>query len=54
MLPVIIQDLIQKVSDQKVNVEKRQHYAATLREIVKASEQALAIYDLNHKQFNDR
>lgn len=45
MLPVIIEDLIKKVTDDKMHPEQRQHYAKTLRDIVAACNAALVKYE---------
>lgn len=49
MLPVIIQDLILKVTDKNLHPEKRQHFADTLRKIVKEGEKALDKFDYDWK-----
>lgn len=41
MLPVIIEDLIKKVTDTTKHPEQRQHYVATLTNIIKAAQAAL-------------
>lgn len=45
MLPVIIEDLIKKVTDQSTHPEKRQHFATTLRKIVDEASKALNQFD---------
>lgn len=45
VLPVIIEQLIHKVSDSKSHPETRQHYATTLRNIVDEGQKALKKYD---------
>lgn len=45
LMPVIIEDLIHKVTNGKLHPEKRQHYAMTLETIVKESQKALAQYE---------
>lgn len=45
MIPVIIEDLINKVTDSKIHPEKRQHYAVTLKNIISQCEKALVKYD---------
>jgi hypothetical protein len=44
-LPVIIEQLISKVTDSKTHPETRQHYATTLQKIVDESQKALKKYD---------
>jgi hypothetical protein len=45
MLPVVIEDIITKVTDKTKHVETRQHYAATLRNIIEKSQNALDEYE---------
>ena len=45
MLPIIIEDLINKVKDSRVHPEKRQHYVVTLQKIINASEDAIKAYE---------
>lgn len=53
MLPVIIEDLIARVSNKKVHPEKRQFEAVTLRKIKEACEKALDAYDKEYsKEYN--
>ena len=45
MIPQLIQDYISKVKDKTVHIEKRQFYAATLREIIAESQSAIDLYE---------
>lgn len=47
MVPVVIQDLIDKVLDKSKHPEQRQHYAATLRSIIETSEAALKKFEVD-------
>lgn len=49
MIPVIIQDLIDKVTDKGLHPEKRQHYADTLKRIVESANKALNQFDKDWK-----
>lgn len=49
MIPVLIQDLIDKVTDSTKHYEQRQHYAATLVNIREAIDKALAVYETGRK-----
>ena len=49
MIPVIIENLIEQVSNSNMNVYQRQAYATTLREIVDKSNKALQKYDADFK-----
>lgn len=49
MIPVIIENLIEQVSNSKMDVYQRQSYANTLREIVEKSALALNKYDADYK-----
>ena len=49
MLPVIIEELIQKVTDSKIHTDKRQHYAATLQLIIDKGQKALDKYENDKK-----
>ena len=51
VLPVLIEDLIQKVSDKKTPIEKRQHYANNIRNIKNALEQTLVKFDKEYKEY---
>lgn len=50
-LPILIEDMIRKVTDKTQNVENRQHYATTLRNIQEAACKALAQYDKEYKDY---
>ena len=45
MIPAMIEDLINKVSDKKVHYEKRQFYYATLLDIKAAVDKAIQDYE---------
>lgn len=45
MIPVLIEDLVKKVTDKSQHVEKRQHYAQTLRIIYNVVGKALEQFD---------
>lgn len=45
MVPQIIDDYVSKVTDRSTHPERRQFYADTLREIVKAATKALTTFD---------
>lgn len=45
MLPVIIEDLIKKVTDSRLHPEQRQHYVTTLTTIRHACDKALREYE---------
>lgn len=45
MIPTLIEDLIGKLLDKKVHVEKRQFYYTTLLNIRKSVDEALSKYD---------
>jgi hypothetical protein len=45
MLPVIIEDLIRKLTDTSVHKEQRQFYYSTLVMIRKQIDRAIAIYE---------
>lgn len=49
MIPVLIQDLVDKVTDSTKHYEQRQHYAATLMKIKEAIDKALADYETGRK-----
>mgnify|MGYP001095614269 CR=1 FL=1 len=49
VLPVIIEDLISKVTNKNTHVEQRQHYATTLKTIVEESQKALEVYETHRK-----
>lgn len=49
-LPVIVEDLISKVTNEKAHPEQRQHYAKTLEDIVAESQKALKKYEM-HRNF---
>lgn len=51
VLPVLIEDLIKKVTNSKVSVEERQHYASTLRNIQSAIGSALTQFDNEYKDY---
>jgi hypothetical protein len=53
-LPVLIEDLIKKVSNTKISVEDRQHYAATLRNINTAISATLSQFDKEYKDYFKR
>jgi len=44
-LPVIVEDLISKVTSDNIHPNQKQHYAKTLEDIVKASQKALNTYE---------
>lgn len=46
-LPVIVEDLISKVTNDKLHYEQRQHYAQTLENIKNEAEKALKTYELH-------
>lgn len=50
-LPVLIEDLIKKVTDKKKSVEERQHYATSLRHISDAIGSALSQFDKEYKDY---
>lgn len=50
-LPVIIEQLIENVTDNKKHPEHRQHYAATLRRIIEEGSKA---YNKWEKEWNSR
>jgi len=50
-LPVIIENLIQNVTDQSKHPEKRQHYAKTLKDII---DQSSVAYRQWEKDFDNR
>ena len=45
MLPQMIQEYVEKVTDRKAHPETRQFYYSTLREIQKAIDKAIADYE---------
>jgi superoxide dismutase len=49
-LPVIVEDLISKVTNSKMHPEQRQHYAKTLEDIVAEAQKALKTYEM-HRNF---
>ena len=49
ILPVIVEELINKVSNSKLHPEQRQHWANTLYAIKEAAEKALAKYENDRK-----
>ena len=50
MIPVLVEDLIQKVLDKNTSVYSRQYHANTLREIVTRGERALTIFDEQYRK----
>lgn len=46
MIPVIIEDLINKVTDKKARIETRQFYYTSLLEIKKRVEKAISQYEM--------
>ena len=46
MIPVIIEDLIQKITDKSIHPEKKQHYAGTLYKIREEVDKAIKKYEL--------
>ena len=48
-LPVLIEDMIKKVTDSSTHPEKRQHWANTLADIVEESQKALKTYETHRK-----
>jgi len=49
-LPVVIADMIEKVTNKNVHPEQRQHYASTLNTIVEEAQKALKIYEGHRRQ----
>ena len=49
MIPVIIENLIEQVSNSNMDVYQRQAYATTLQEIVEKSNKALQKYEADFK-----
>ena len=49
ILPVIVEDLISKVTNEKLHYEQRQHYAKTLEDIRNEADTALKKYELHRK-----
>ena len=49
VLPVIIEDLIRKVTDAKLHHEQKQHYVKTLEDIKSEADKALKIYEAQRK-----
>jgi hypothetical protein len=49
MIPVLIQDYIEKTCDAKVHIEKRQFYYDTLVKINKAITDAIKLYETESK-----
>lgn len=49
-LPVIVEDLISKVTNSNVHPEQRQYYAKTLEDIVSEAQRALKTYEM-HRNF---
>lgn len=49
-LPIIVEDLILKVTNPKTHPEQRQHYAKTLQDIVAEAQKALKTYE-THRNF---
>lgn len=45
MLPAIIEDLINKITDKSIHIEKRQFYYVTLLKIRNETSDAIAIYE---------
>lgn len=48
-LPVVIADMIDKVSNQNIHPEQRQHYARTLEVIIEQAQKALKVYEMHRK-----
>lgn len=48
-LPVIIENLIQKVTNKSMHPEQRQHYAKTLEDIIEQSTKALRQWEKDYK-----
>ena len=51
VLPVILEQYIAKVTDSKTHPNNRQHYAATLSNIIDEAQEALKIYEAHRKNF---
>ncbi len=49
MVPQIIEDYVTKVTDRSAHKERRQFYADTLRDIVKAANAALVSFEKETK-----
>lgn len=47
ILPVIVEDLIRKVTDENLHPEQRQHYVKTLEDIKDAADKAISKYNLD-------
>tara|TARA_Y100000389_G_scaffold54036_2_gene49919 strand:- start:4682 stop:4861 length:180 start_codon:yes stop_codon:yes gene_type:complete len=47
ILPVMVEDLIKKVTDQNLHTEQRQHYVSTLKNIRDAADEALTKYNID-------
>jgi hypothetical protein len=48
MIPVIIEDIIRNVNDERQSTDKRQFYYITLKDIEKEISAAIANYDKKH------
>lgn len=48
MLPVVIEQMIEKLTDSKVHPEMRQHYANTIKNIIDASTSALHKWEADY------
>lgn len=49
-IPVIVEDIISKVTNEKLHHDQKQHYAKTLEDIVAEGQKALRIYE-THRNF---
>jgi hypothetical protein len=50
MIPVIVENLIEKVTDSKTHPETRQHYYKTLVDIREEADKAIKTYE-THRNF---
>lgn len=50
VLPVIVEDYIQKVTNENVHHEQRQHYAVTLKNIIEEATKAIKTYEAHRKR----
>lgn len=49
MIPVIVEDLINKVNSNSLHPEQKQHYVKTLEDIRNAADEAIKNYDKQRK-----
>ena len=50
-VPVIIEDIIDKVTNKNLHPDQKQHYVTTLQNVVEEAQKALVSYELHRKSY---